>query len=322
MKAETKRELLRDIMRIRAVEMEIAKHYGKQQMRCPVHLCVGQEAVAAGACKTLRSDDYVYATHRSHGPYLAKGGDLRAMLAELHGRSAGCCGGRGGSMHLMWPPAGVMTSLAIVSQSIPVAAGSALAVQMRGDDQVVMSIFGDAATEEGNFYETLNFAALKKLPIVFVCENNGLATNTPLRIRRPDGVKLTEIACALGVHAEHHRDGNDALTVYRMVREGVERARAGKGPTFYEFETYRMLEHCGPFDDHEQGIRPMADSRYWQARCPLKTLSEMLLTEGLVSREEVDAWEHEFEEEARQAMAYAENAPFPDPTTCQEHVYA
>lgn len=322
MKPELKRELLRGVMRIRAVEMEIVKHYGKQQMRCPVHLCVGQEAVSVGACKALRSDDLVYATHRSHGPYLAKGGDLRAMLAELHGRASGCCGGRGGSMHLMWPPTGIMTSLAIVSQSIPVAAGSAFAIQMKGGHQVVMAIFGDAATEEGNFYETLNFSAIKKLPIVFVCENNGLATNTPLDVRRPAGVKLTEIARSLGIHAEHYEDGNDALTVYKMVREGVDRARACEGPTFFEFDTYRMLEHCGPFDDHEQGIRPVEHSKYWQNRCPMRRLADSLRAEGIVRQEELDAWQQEFEKESMEAMAYAVDAPFPDEKTHQDHIYA
>ncbi len=322
MNARVKKDLLRSVMRIRAVELEIIKHYGKQQMRCPVHLCVGQEAISAGACAVLRRDDFIFATHRSHGPYLAKGGDLQAMLAELHGRVGGCCDGRGGSMHLMWPKTGIMTSLAIVSQGIPIAAGSALSMQMQGTDQVAMTFFGDGATEEGNFYETLNFAAIRKLPVVFVCENNKLATNTPLSVRRPEGVRITDIAKSLGVHSEYSPDGNDALTVYKMVSEGVERARNGNGPSFFEFDTYRMLEHCGPFDDHEQGLRSAKGREFWRTRCPVDTLSRKLLAENVVTREKIDQWQAEFVQELAAAMKYAEEAPLPDPLTCFDNVYA
>ena len=177
--------LLRAMLRIRLIEEEIAARYAEQEMRCPVHLSTGQEAVAVGVCAALRPDDKVVSTHRCHAHYLAKGGDLKAMLAEMHGRAAGCCGGRGGSMHLFDDDAGVLLSLPIVGSCLPIANGVALSMIQRGLDAVSVAFFGDGATEEGVFHETLNFAAVHRLPALFVLENNLYSCYTGLNDRQP-----------------------------------------------------------------------------------------------------------------------------------------
>ncbi|HLQ32310.1 MAG TPA: thiamine pyrophosphate-dependent dehydrogenase E1 component subunit alpha [Chloroflexota bacterium] len=310
--------LLRDMLLIRRTEERVAEVYPEQEMRCPVHLCIGQEAVPAGVCSNLTREDYAMGGHRAHGHYLAKGGDLAAMIAEFYGKASGCSGGIGGSMHLMDLAAGFLGATPILGSTIPIAVGAALGSVMRGEDRVTVAFFGDAATEEGAFHESLNFAALRKLPIVFVCENNLYSVQSPMSVRQPATREIYQLAQGHGIESRQS-DGNDVLAVYELAKSAVEKARSGGGPTFLEFMTYRWREHCGPNFDHE--VRPYEDYELWLRRCPIERLRSTMLASGLVAAElNAVATSVEFEVEA--ALAVAKAGPFPKAELLLEGVYA
>jgi pyruvate dehydrogenase E1 component alpha subunit len=313
--------LFRCALRIRVVEEAIAGRYGQQQMRCPVHLSIGQEGVAAGVCAALTDADWVFSNHRCHGHYLAKGGDLTAMAGELYGRVSGCCRGRGGSMHLVDPRVGFMGATAIVASTIPIAVGAALGFAMRGEARVSVSFLGDGATEEGVFAESLNFAATRRLPVVFVCENNLYSVYSPLAVRQPPGRSVARLAEAFGLAAEAG-DGNDAEAVYELTRQAVERAKDGGGPTLLELATYRWREHCGPDYDNDLGYRDPAEFEAWRARCPVARLRARVLAGGAGTEADLDRLEAELRAEAEAALDAAEAAPEPDPATLRDFIYA
>jgi TPP-dependent pyruvate/acetoin dehydrogenase alpha subunit len=288
---------------IRRVEERIKASYHLREMRSPPHLYMGHEAIAVGACAALRPGDLVFPYYRSHGWYLAKGGDLNAMMAELFGKATGCSRGWGGSMHLIDLQAGVMGTSAIVAGTIPHAAGAALSFRLRGLDAVAVVSFGDGATEEGVFHETLNFAGLRKLPLVFACENNLYATNTHIRDRqaRPEIQPHAERFGLPGVMV----DGNDPLAVHRAVEAAVTRARRGEGPTLIEFKTYRILEHCGVNEDHELGYRTLDEVERWQASGPFEK------GQHLVTAAERQRMAEEIDARIDAAFEHARSAPFP-----------
>jgi TPP-dependent pyruvate/acetoin dehydrogenase alpha subunit len=264
---------------------------------------MGHEAVAVGVCAALRGSDVVFPYYRSHGWYLAKGGNLKAMMAELFGRETGCSRGWGGSMHLIDLSAGVMGTSAIVAGTISHAAGVALTFRMRGQDSVAVAVFGDGATEEGVFHETMNFAALRKLPVVFVCENNLYATNTHIRDRQsqPEIYRHAERFGIPGVQA----DGNDVLAVHAQAARAIDRARRGEGPTLIEFHTYRIVEHCGVNEDDDLGYRTLEEVNAWRARGPLERARD------LVTDAERTRMIEEIETEIDGACAHAHSAPWP-----------
>ena len=200
--------------KIRLVEETIARRYGEWNMRCPTHLCTGQEAVAAAVGCALRKDDYAVSTHRAHGHYIGKGGDIRAMIAEIYGKATGCSKGKGGSMHLVDPAVNFMGSTAIVGGTIPVGVGLGLSIKLKKSDQVSCVFFGDGSVEEGVFYEAVNFAALKKLPVLFICENNFYSVYSPLSVRQPAGRKIADMVRGMGCPAEQG-DGNNNDAEYR-----------------------------------------------------------------------------------------------------------
>jgi len=321
MEPELLKRLHADMLRIRRVEERIAELYPQQEMRCPVHLCIGQEAAATGVCAALGPQDRVFGNHRSHGHYLAKGGDLKALLAELYGRETGCAGGRGGSMHLVDPEAGFLGATSILSSSIPIAVGAALAATLCGEPRVAVTFFGDGATEEGIFYESLNFAALKRLPVIFVCENNLYSVHSSLAVRRPAGLGLCPMAEGLGVES-HGDDGNDVLAVYRRTMEAAAKCRRGEGPVFLELRTYRWLEHCGPDPDINLGYRTSAEVDAWKRRCPIARIEGLLGEGGLLSPREVAALEERLRVEIDEAVDFARSSPFPDRERLLENVYA
>jgi pyruvate dehydrogenase E1 component alpha subunit len=312
--------LFRAMLRIRTVEEEIAARYRHEKMRCPVHLSIGQEAVAVGVSAALDAADQIVSTHRCHAHYLAKGGDLNAMLAELMGRQTGCCGGRGGSMHLFDLKAGVLLSLPIVAASIPVGVGAALAFQQEGKPNVAVIYLGDASLEEGVYHESANFAALKKLPAIFVCENNLYSVYTALRDRQPSRM-LTDLGSAHGLYPVHV-DGNDVRAVQSAAAAAVARARAGDGPTFMLADTYRWREHCGPNYDNELGYRAAAEFEHWRARDPIAVLRNELQALGLLSPADEAVIAAEIRREIDAAFAAAEAAPMPDPASAGRGVYA
>ncbi len=300
--------LWQTMLRIRRVEEAIAEHYSQQKMRCPVHLSIGQEAIASGVCHALAADDVVFSNHRSHAHYLAKGGDLNAFIAELHGKASGCCRGRGGSMHLVDHDAGFWGSTPIVAGTVPIAVGAAWAASLQGSKQVTAVFFGDGCLEEGVMHEAFNFASLHRLPVVFVCENNGYSVYTQLPTRQPER-PLTELAAAHGI-TTLTADGNNVSRVFKTAEQAINLARDGKGPIFIELTTYRWLEHCGPNMDDDLGYRPSGELDEWQQHCPVDNGLQQILAADSGFRAE--PFEDELAEEIALAFSQAESAPLPE----------
>lgn len=309
-----------DMLRIRLIEEAIADRYGEWEMRCPVHLSIGQEGAAVGACAALRPDDYAISGHRSHGHYLAKGGSLKAMLAEIYGKRTGCASGLGGSMHLVDVEAGFLGSTPIVGSGIPIGVGVAYGSMMKGEDKVVLVCFGDGATEAGVFHESLNFAALKRLPVVFFCENNLYSVYSPLSVRQPER-QIAAIAAAHGMPALVG-DGNDVAGVHGLARRAVDIARSGQGPVFLEVSTYRWREHCGPGYDNHIGYRGEDEFLAWRDRCPLERLKTALLQSGKLDQAAIAAMTADIQAEIDEAFRHAKDSPFPDPAGMADPVMA
>jgi TPP-dependent pyruvate/acetoin dehydrogenase alpha subunit len=298
--------------RIRLVEETIAQRYGEGNMRCPTHLSVGQEAVAAAVGLALRKDDVAVSGHRAHAHYLGKGGNLKAMIAEIYGKSTGCARGKGGSMHLIDESVGFKGSTAIVGGTVPIGVGMAYAIKLRGTDQVSCIFLGDAVVEAGGFFESANFAALKRLPVLFICENNLYSVYSPLSVRQPAGRKIHEMVAGMGLKALHG-DGNDAPFVFNTVSQAVAEMRTGGGPVFIEFSTYRWREHCGPFYDNDIGYRSEREFEEWKRKEPIARLENELLEKGVVTQVELDNMDRAIRRETQEAFEFAEASPFPDP---------
>jgi TPP-dependent pyruvate/acetoin dehydrogenase alpha subunit len=304
----------RSLYLIRRVEEVLADIYPSDKIKSPVHLSIGQEAVSVGVCAALRPDDIVFATYRGHAAYLAKGGNVRGMIAELYGKATGVAGGKAGSMHLIDVAHRVMGMSAIVGTTIPHAAGYAYALKTQRSDAVVVCFLGDGATEEGVFYETLNFAALKHLPVLFVCENNGFAIHSPIAQRQanPD---ISARAAAMGVPAER-LTSDDVFAVQAATADAVAALRRGDGPRFLEVATYRWREHVGPGHDFAAGYRSIEDAQRWFEADQVQRVAALL---PLTARTEI---EQEVEREIADAVAFAEQSAFPDPKELFTHVYA
>jgi len=318
---ELAHRLLEGMVRIRLIEEAIATRYASQQMRCPVHLSIGQEAASVGVCAALRHTDQVMSGHRSHAHYLAKGGNLRTMIAELYGRETGCCKGRGGSMHLVDLDAGFVGAVPIVGSTIPIATGLAFADRLLKRDRLTVAFLGEAATEEGVFHESANFASLHRLPIVYVCENNLYSVYSPLEVRQPAHREVYEMAAGHGIRARQV-DGNDPLAVYDLMRESVAFARSGEGPVFLELKTYRWREHCGPGFDNHIGYRTEAEYLAWKARDAVAATEKRLRDAGTYQAERLDRFNGRVQAELDRAFAEAMRAPFPHASTLMDHVYA
>lgn len=298
--------IFKALYRIRRVEEEIAGIYPTDKIKSPVHLSIGQEWIAVAVCEALKADDVVFGSYRSHAYYLAKGGDLKKMLAELYGKATGCAKGKGGSMHLVDAARGVMGASAVVGTTIPNAVGYAYAMKLRRQKNLVVSFFGDGASEEGVFHESLNFAALKKLPVIFVCENNFYAIHTHIS-RRQQSADLCQKARAHGIAVERIEDG-DTSRFHRRVAAVAESIRAGaNAPYFFECLTYRWKEHVGPREDFDLGYRTREEADPWVERDAVRLVEETL-DPDLVKRIKA-----EVEEELRAAIAFAEESPFPEP---------
>ena len=308
--AEILKQLYYEMLRIRMVEEKIVELYPEQEMRCPIHLCIGQEAIAVGVCANLSKDDFVLSGHRCHGHYLAKGGDLKAMIAELYGKVTGCSKGKGGSMHLIDLSAGFLGATPIVGSTIPIAVGVAFGSVLRGKQNVTVVFFGDAATEEGVFHESINFAVLKRLPIVFVCENNLYSVYSSLSVRQPQGREIFCLAKGHGIDS-YQGDGNDVIKAYALSQQAICKAKKGDGPTFLEFKTYRWREHCGPNYDNQLGYRTESEFQYWKQRCPIEMIKERLIKEGIISNQDIIDIVKKLEHEIEEAVLLAKKSPFP-----------
>jgi pyruvate dehydrogenase E1 component alpha subunit len=306
--------IYRSLRRIRRAEEEIARIYPSDKIKSPVHLSIGQEAVSVGVCDVLRADDVVAPTYRGHAAYLAKGAPFRGLLAELYGKATGVAGGKGGTMHLIDMSHNVLGASAVVGTTIPIAVGYALALKRMKTDRVAVTFFGDGATEEGVFGESLNFASLHKLPVLFVCENNYYAIHTPIT-RRGATMRLCERVETYGIPA-HRVDDSDVFKLRELAAATVDGLRRGKGPVFIECCTYRWREHVGPNEDFDQGYRAREDFQPWLKDDQVERVGRMLSDD---ERAEIDS---EIELEIEDAVAFAETSPFPAAETLYANVFA
>jgi TPP-dependent pyruvate/acetoin dehydrogenase alpha subunit len=309
-------KLFFEMLRIRRVEESLAMRYAEQEMRCPMHLCIGQESIAVGVSAALKRSDKVFSNHRAHGHYLAKGGSLQAMVAEMYGRTTGCCGGRGGSMHLIDLNVSFMGSTPIVGGTVPLAVGSAWTSKLCHTNDVTVVYFGDGCFEEGVVAESMNFAALHQLPVLFVCENNDFSVYTRRKDRQPEQA-IYKIAQAHGISSACG-DGNNVLSVIEMADKAIESMREDQGPQFLEFSTYRWREHCGPDFDHGLKYRTASEIQAGEETCPLLALR---------SATEIDAnmlsqFELQIAEEIKEAFDFALASPMPNAEKAERDVYA
>lgn len=315
--------LYKSMLRIRLFEEGLVESILNHEIHTPCHLYSGQEAVAVGLCAALSINDYIFGNHRSHGHFLAKGGSLKALAAEIYCREAGCSRGRGGSMHLIDPDIGMLGSAPIVAGTISLALGAALASSIRKDGRVAVCFFGDGATGEGVLYESLNFAALKKLPVIFACENNLYATHMPVRECRVN-MPIRKIAEPFCID-NYEVDGNDVLEVYNAGTEAVETCRKKKGPVFIEFMTYRFRGHVGP-DDNIQGIhtdiRPLKEVTEWLKKDPVRRFERYLTDNGLINDNEMQCIKDAIAVEVRDANDFAINNPYPSEEGLLKYVFA
>ncbi len=310
--------LYRTMQTIRRCEEALAKAHQRGLIHGACHTYVGQEAIASGVCAHLRADDTVFSTHRGHGHALAKGVDPRELAAELFGRSTGCSRGRGGSMHLFAPEVGLMGTTGIVGPCILQAAGAGYSAKLLGDDRVAVAFFGDGAVNNGAFHEGLNLASIWKLPVLFVCENNGFATEVPFDYSSGNpGVAGRAASYGLpGVEV----DGNDVFAVSDAALEAIERARSGGGATLIECKTYRTRPHAEGMGDYT--YRTREDVELWKLRCPIQRLRGLAIEESLLDAADLDAIDAEIEARIAEALRFAEDSPYPEPGSATDHIYA
>ncbi|MBF0100105.1 MAG: thiamine pyrophosphate-dependent dehydrogenase E1 component subunit alpha [Desulfobacterales bacterium] len=312
-------DLYRTMIKIRLFEEKIIDVYSAQDMRTPVHLYIGQEAIAAGVCLHLGPKDYITTNHRSHGHCLAKGMDPKVLFAELYGKRTGCCRGKGGSMHPASVEHGILGTSAIVGGGIALAVGNALAANMRREKRVTVAFFGDGATEEGIFFECLNFASLKRLPVVFICENNLYATNSPITNRQPNSYLWTR-GGIYDIEGYFIYD-NDVLGICQKAREAINKARSGFGPSLLECRTYRWKGHVGPEEDHEKGARPKSELDLWKNRCPIKCFRNYLIYSRKIRASLLNEIENTMRHSIDEAWQIGKNEPYPDQDELYQNVY-
>jgi len=308
---------LKKMMRIRAFEDKVFELLARDVLKGASHVYAGEEAVAVGACSAIGPDDYITSTHRGHGHCLARGGDLKLMLAELCGKATGYCRGRGGSMHIADVRAGNLGATGIVGGNIPVATGAALACKLKKKDQVVLCFFGDGASNNGTFHESLNMAGVWKLPIVYICENNlyGMSVSIKIACAIRDIAKRAASYDMPGVVV----DGQMILEVKEAVEEAVARARRGEGPTLIECKTYRYRGHSR---SDPRKYRTKEEEQFWHERDPINLFTELLKKDGLMTAAAIEAVQKEVDEEMARAEHFAlEESPYPDPSQLYEDVY-
>jgi pyruvate dehydrogenase E1 component alpha subunit len=314
--AEFLLSLYRKMLEIRMFELKAQELYRRGLLPGFIHLYVGEEAVAVGVCSALKANDLIFSTHRGHGHALAKGIPPRAVLAELWGKTTGCCGGRGGSMHLFAPEYGFMGTNGVVGDSIPLATGAALSTKLRKTGQVVVSFFGDGAVNSGSFHEALNFGAVWELPILYVCENNLYATEMAFH----RATKNTSVQSRAAAYKMPGLDvnGNDVVAVYEAAREAIGRARSGEGPTLIECKTYRIVGHHE--GDPGTGYRTKEEVEEWKLRCPIKALREKLLEAEIVDEDTLKGIGEELTRLVEEAVEFSSSSPQPSPETVMDHV--
>mgnify|MGYP001098697728 CR=1 FL=1 len=310
-------EMYRKMLEIRFFEEKVFELYAQNLVPGTIHLYTGEEAVAVGVCSALRKDDYITSTHRGHGHSIAKGAELKRIMAEILGKKTGYCKGKGGSMHIADFSIGMLGATAVVGAGIPIAVGAGLSIKLRRTDQVVACLFGEGASNQGTFHESINMASIWKLPVIFVCENNLYAMGTrQSRVMAIENVADRAVAYGIpGVVV----DGNDVLAVYEVVQKAVERARRGDGPTLIECKTYR---HKGHSRVDSAKYRPKEEVEEWLTKDPIKLFKEKLLQINTLTETEIHQVEKEVSAEIEKAVNFAIESPYPAQEEALQDVYA
>jgi len=316
-----KKKLYYEMVRIRTVEKKIAELYHEQEIRCPVHLSIGQEAIAVGVCQNLNREDKIVTAHRSHAHYLAKGGSLKKMISELYGKYSGCAKGLGGSMHLVDFSAGVYAAVPIVGSTIPIGVGIAWANKLKRNKNIVVAFFGDGATEEGVFFESLDFAALHDLPIIFVCENNEYSVYSHISKRQSKKRSITKIANSLGIKSIN-LNGNSVDKVFSITNQIVKYVKKFSEPYLIELKTFRDIEHCGPNKDDDLNYRNKNYLNIWKKRCPIKVYENYLDKRDLMTSKKKFLIKKKIDKEINKVFEFAKKDKFPKKTLLKRYIYA
>lgn len=309
--------MLEKMIKIRKFEERVVDLFAKGKIPGFVHSYLGEEAIAVGACSTLKDTDFITSTHRGHGHLIAKGGNLNYMMAELYGKKTGYCKGKGGSMHIADMDLGILGANGIVGAGLPISIGAGLSAKVRGTDQVTVCFFGDGASNRGTFHESINVASIWKLPVIFMNENNHYAISFS-QSKSMAIPNISDRAISYGIPGLTV-DGNDVIAVHEAVTEAVKRARRGEGPTLIEAKTYRWRGH---FEGDPTVYRSKEELEEWIKRDPIKLFKDRLISSGMVSQEEIAEIEKKVEDEVEQSVKFAEESPYPDPSETLEDVYA
>ena len=317
---KTQKKLFYSLLRIRIIEETISKKYSEWKMRCPVHLSIGQEAGAVGICENLSINDEVFSGHRSHAHYLAKYCSLKKMIAEMYGKSTGCALGRGGSQHLKDLDKNFHASIPIVGSVIPIATGKAWGNKLNKKKNIVVVFFGDGATEEGVFLESLDFASLKNLKIIFVCENNFYSVYTPLNLRQVNKNRIINIAKATGVDTIEI-SSNNVEEIFLKTKKSIKKVKENSRPCLIKINTYRHLEHCGPNYDDDLNYRSKKEINNWIKKDPISVYQKKLLSNKVLSINDVNRFKKNILEEVKKAFLYAEKSPFPKKELLTKYIY-
>lgn len=309
-----------ELLRIRMIENEISKRYKDLKMRCPVHLSIGQESSAIGICHNLLKKDEIVTAHRSHAHYLAKGGNLKKMIAELHGKIGGCVNGLGGSMHLLDLKKNITGAVPIVGSTIPIGVGKAWANRLNKNNNVVVIFFGDGATEQGVFFESLDFAILKQLRVLFVCENNQYSVYSKISKRQHKKRNLIKIAKSFGMKSSLIKN-HDLEDIYLKTKKIINKMRNDFQPHFLQINTWRNIEHCGPNIDDILGYRSRFDQKKWLKLDQIKKYQNYVISKKIISQEELKKIKKKIILEINQAFRFAENSPYPSKKYLKKFIY-
>tara|TARA_E500000178_G_scaffold267616_1_gene265126 strand:+ start:3095 stop:4060 length:966 start_codon:yes stop_codon:yes gene_type:complete len=313
-------DLYKKTFLIRSVEEKISSEYANQKIRCPVHLSIGQELVPSALSFFLNKNDKAISTHRCHAHYLGKGGSLKKMIAELYGKKTGCAKGKGGSMHLIDKTVGFIGTSAIVAHNIPVGVGIALSLKNKKKRNIVVVYLGDGAVEEGVFFESINFAIIKKLPILFICENNFYSVYSALNVRQPKDRSISKMVEGLSIKS-FSCNGYSVKNTFKILKNSTRLVKKGIGPIFVEFKTYRFLEHCGPNNDDELLYRNFREINNWLSKDPIHLLKRTILKEKILSNTELRKVENNIIKKISFAFKFAENSKFPSDKDFSKDIY-
>jgi pyruvate dehydrogenase E1 component alpha subunit len=304
---------------IRIVEETIAEKYSEQEMRCPVHLSIGQEASATGVCLSLKNKDVMFSSHRSHAHYIAKNCNLKEMICELYGKANGCIGGRGGSMHLQDKKKNFFASIPIVSSALGPAVGVALNLKRKKSKNICAVYIGDGSIEEGIFHEAMNFISLNKLPLLIICENNLYSVYTNIKERQIDD-NFVRFGKAFKINSLR-TDGNDAYKIFQISKKIVNNMRNNRLPFFLQLDTYRWREHCGPNYDNNIGYRSENEFKQWKKKCPLKKLENLLIKKKIYNPKDLLKIKNKLKVYVDKIFLFAKKSPLPNPNTITNFIY-